>query len=80
MPAECRGMGSEGEEDNVENKEVMIGKIYIIYDYTADKVIMAELDKTLLLAKVGQDAMNGVDISDYCLKSVFLSDLNDEYL
>lgn len=79
MPAECGGMGSEDKEDNVETKERGV-KIYIIYDCIADKVIMAGFDKTLLLAKVGQDAMTGVDINDYRLKSVFLSDLNDEYL
>lgn len=64
----------------MEIKEEMKGKIYILYDWIDDKVIMAGFDKTLLLAKVGQDAMTGIDISYYCLESVFLSDLNDEYL
>lgn len=62
----------------METKEEM--KLYILYDWCDDEFIMAGFDKTLLLAKVGQDAMNGIDISYYCLKSAFLSDLNDEYL
>lgn len=76
---EVREVEEEG-RDNVEIKEEMKGKIYILYDWIDDKVIMAGFDKTLLLAKVGQDAMTGVDINSYCLESVFLSDLNDEYL
>ncbi len=64
----------------MEAKEEMKGKIYILYDWIEDEVIMVSFDKNSIFAKVGQDAMAGVDIHDYCLKSVFLSDLNDEYL
>lgn len=55
-------------------------KIYILYDWIEDEVITVSFDKNSIFAKVGQDAMTGVDVSDYRLKSVFLSDLNDEYL
>lgn len=61
----------------MENKE---RKIYILYDWIEDEVITVSFDKNSIFAKVGQDAMTGVDVSDYRLKSVFLSDLNDEYL
>ncbi|WP_099950577.1 hypothetical protein [Ezakiella peruensis] len=55
-------------------------KIYILYDWIDDEVIMVSFDKNSIFAKVGQDAMTGVDINDYCLKSAFISDLNDECL
>ena len=72
-------MGEQSKGDNVETKEQEI-KIYILYDWIENEVLMVSFDKNSIFAKVGQDAMTGVDISDYRLKSVFLSDLNDECL
>lgn len=64
----------------MEAKEEMKGKIYILYDWIEDEVIMASFDKNSIFAKVGQDVLSGANVEDYCLRSVFLSDLNDEYL
>lgn len=77
-------MGGESKEDNVEIKEEMpveenMKKIYFLYDWIEEELIMASFDKNSILAKVGQDALTGVDVNDYCLKSAFLSELKDEY-
>lgn len=54
-------------------------KIYILYDCIKDNVLMASFNKNSILARVGQDAMSGIDVGDYCLKSVLTSDLKDEF-
>lgn len=55
-------------------------KLYILYDWIDDDVLMASFDLNAIFARVGRDAMSGEDVDKYCLKSMLLSDLTDESL
>lgn len=53
-------------------------KIYLLFDYIDDRLILASFDKIELFAKIGKDYLDNLDVSSYRLKSVNVEDLDDE--
>jgi hypothetical protein len=56
----------------------MSKKIYLLFDFIEDRLILASFDKIELFAKIGKDYLDNLDISSYRLKSVNVEDLKDE--
>lgn len=56
----------------------MSKKIYLLFDWIEDRLILASFDKIELFAKIGKDYLDNLDVSSYRLKSVNVEDLDDE--
>ena len=56
----------------------MSKKIYLLFDWIEDRLILASFDKIELFAKIGKDYLDNLDVSSYRLKSVNVDDLDDE--
>lgn len=56
----------------------MEGKLYILFDWINDKLVLASFDKQEILAKIGEDYLECIDVDSYVLKSVRIEDLEDE--
>ena len=56
----------------------MEGKLYVLFDWIGEKLILASFDKQEILAKVGEDYFKNKDIESYVLKNVNVEDLQDE--
>lgn len=57
---------------------LMDDKLYVLFDWTDNKLIKASFDREEVLAKAGEDFLSGIDTESYCLKSVRIEDMKDE--
>ena len=58
----------------------MEGKLYVLFDWVNDELILTSFDKQEALAKIGEDYLKAIDVDSYMLKSVKIEDLKDEVL
>lgn len=56
----------------------MEGKLYVLFDYINDNLILASFNKQEILAKVGSDYFKNEYIDNYVLKSINVEDLQEE--
>lgn len=53
-------------------------KLYVLFDYINDNLILASFNKQEILAKVGSDYFKNEYIDNYVLKSINVEDLQEE--